>query len=454
VKELGERQITACFIIASGLIIFFNLWGRSLENHDYLRYAEIAREMIRTGEWVVPHYNGEVYIDKPPLLFWMIAIPSWLYGSVTPLIARLPSALSAWIGVAVVYFWGKRIYGTVQSGLVSGGVLLTSYQYFFQGRAAKTDMLLCLMVLLSLYFFYLGYKKEGRDLLLFHGLSFLFMGLAVLTKGPFGMIPLLVIVAFLVKERRLAILWSRSFLLGYAILGGIVLSWVLPFVNRVGWEEAVALVKGNRILSRRAPIYFYFVEIWGEFFPWSLLIPTLFLSLWKRRRGGLQTEKYFPLLWFGLLFILLTLFNYRASRYMLPALPPFALMMGGMWRKKVSTFLIPACLFVFIWHGVDLIWLRRDLSNSPGRVLAEQLKPLLDGSELSGYRLDVSTVEEVNFYLDRVIPVLKKTDPLTGRRFVLMPEKVYHDLRGRGNDSILLNREFQYKKGRLVLVSS
>jgi len=55
--------------MASGLVLFYNLWPKSLENHDYLRYAEIAREMIRSGEWIVPHFNGEVYIEKPHCSF-------------------------------------------------------------------------------------------------------------------------------------------------------------------------------------------------------------------------------------------------------------------------------------------------------------------------------------------------------------------------------------------------
>src|SRR3989339_883827 len=118
----GKRWIAGSFLIASGFILFFNLWGRSLENHGYIRYAEIAREMIRSGDWVVPRLNGEVFIDKPPLLFWLIAFPSSLYGSVTPLIARLPSAISAWIGILVLFLWSKRVNGTTRSGIIAAGV--------------------------------------------------------------------------------------------------------------------------------------------------------------------------------------------------------------------------------------------------------------------------------------------------------------------------------------------
>ena len=156
----------------------------------------------------------------------------------TPLIARLPSALSAWIGVIILFLWGKRVYGTTLSGLISGGVLLSSYQYFFQARMAKTDMLLCLFILLSLYFFYLGYRELERKRYFFHGLSFFFMGLGVLTKGPFGLfIPFPIISAFLIKERQWKILVSKEFILGYVILALTVLPWVLLFIQRVGLDR-------------------------------------------------------------------------------------------------------------------------------------------------------------------------------------------------------------------------
>jgi 4-amino-4-deoxy-L-arabinose transferase-like glycosyltransferase len=457
-KQQKHTWIMVCFIIASGLVLFFNLWARGLENHDYLRYAGIAREMIRSGDWVVPHCRGEVYIDKPPLLFWLIAIPSWFYGSVTPLIARLPSALSAWIGVVILFLWGRRIYGTVQSGLISGGLALMSYQYFFEARSAKTDMLLCLMILLSLYFFYLGYDRDRRKSFLFYGLSFFFMGLGVLAKGPFGVtVPILIVVAFLLKEKQIKILVSREFLVGYVVLAITVVPWVVFFIKGVGWEQIVALVKSNEVLTRRAPVYFYFLRIWVQFFPLSLLIPFLFVHLWRRRGERFPPGESLLIIWFVLFFILLTFIKFRASRYLLPALPPLALMMGGMGRmggKRFSRFLVAFCLSVLIWHAFEIYRIRGNPTHSPGRVLAGELRTVLGESVLSGYELDVSTVEEINFYLDRVIPLLKKEEPLSGKPFVLMPEEVYRRLRARGNDSLVILREFRYKKGRLFLISS
>ncbi len=453
-----ESWIGGCFILASGLILFSNLWTRSLENHDYLRYAEVAREMIRSGEWIVPHLNGEIYIDKPPLTLWLIALPSFLYGAVTPFLARLPSALSAWVGIGVLFLWARRVYGSTPAGLIAGGVLLSSYQYFFEARMAKTDMVLCLFILLSLYFFYFSDEGSRRRRFFYVGLSFFFMGLGVLTKGPFGFfLPMFIIAAFLVKERRFHLLISGEFIIGYLVLAMTVLPWVFLFVHRVGLDQSLVLVKGSRILSRHAPIYFYFIKIWTEFFPCSLLLPFLALSLWKERERIWDSKESFFILWFFVIFVLLTLFKFRASRYLLPALPPLALLMGGVWRMRRWTFLVPILLFVLIWHAVEAHWVRTDLPHSPGRMLTDELRPFLKEAALFGFRLDVGTVEEINFYFDRVIPLMKKAENLftpTGEnRLILMPKKVYEALRAQGDPSIIFVRGFRYKGEELILVS-
>jgi MFS family permease len=287
------------------------------------------------------------------------------------------------------------------------------------------------------------------------------MGLAVLTKGPFGLIPFIIISAFLIKERGWRILVSEGFILGYVILVLTVLPWIFLFLHRVGLKESIALVKETHILTRQAPIYFYFIEIWGQFFPWSLLLPFLFFYLWKQRMKFWHSGESFFFIWFIVFFILLTLFKYRASRYLLPALAPLALMMGGVWKKKLSYILIPFFLFVLIWHGIEINWIRKDKDHaySPGMVLAGELRPFVKESTLFGYQLDISTVEEINFYLDRVIPIFKKMEDTSEQfgtreeRWILMPKEIYEKVRIQRGFSMALVQEFLYKKGKLVLVS-
>ncbi len=467
IDEKGWRRdkgrIIGGLIAASGLILFFNLWARSLENHDYLRYAEVAREMIRSGDWIVPRYNGAVYLDKPPLLLWLIALPSSLYGSVTPFLARLPSVLAAWIGVLVLFLWGKRMYGTVRAGMISAGILLSCYQYFSQARSAKTDMLLCLFILLAFYFFYLGYEGTQRRRILFFLSSFFFMGMGVLTKGPFGfLIPFPILALFLIKEKKARMLVSGEFILGYTVLLLVTLPWPLLFVQRFGLEECIALVRATHPLSRQAPFYFYFIEIWGQFFPWSLLLPVLGFYAWRERWKIWHSEESLCLIWFVLLFLLLTVFQVRVSRYLLPALPPLALMLGGRWKKKISYFFLCFAVMVLVWQIRESIWMRKDLSHSPGRVLTAEIKPLVQGAPLHGYQLDISTLEELNFYFDPVVPfpIVKRLEGLSAqfekerKRWVLMPMRVYETLPGQESHSFTLVREIPYKKERLVLVQT
>jgi hypothetical protein len=227
----------------------------------------------------------------------------------------------------------------------------------------------------------------------------------------------------------------------------------------VGLSEAVALVEGSQVLTRHAPFYLYFVQIWIQFSPWSLLIPVLAIFLWKHRDRVWSSRDSFFLIWFVLLFAGLIFVKYRASRYLLPALPPLALMIGGMGKKKVAWFLIPLSLSILAWHGIEIYWAKDNLSNSPGMVLTGELRPLLKGATLYGYRLDASTLEEVNFHLDRVTPELRRYETLLRvldrdeQAVVLMPGKLYEKIRRSGNDSIRFLREFQYKEGKLFLVS-
>jgi 4-amino-4-deoxy-L-arabinose transferase-like glycosyltransferase len=455
-----DRWTIVCFIAASGLILFFNLGSRTLENHDYLRHAEVARELVRSGDWTVLRLNGEIYLDKLPLSFWLISIPALLCGSVTPLSARLPSAFFAWAGTVVLFFWSRRVHRSIMAGLISGGVLLSSYQYFSYARTARPDMILCVLIVISLYLFYLGYEGEGGKRALFYGLSFLSMGFLFLTKGPLPLLmPSAIVATFLIKEKRADLLLSREFLLGYVLLAITVLPWALSFVSRLGFDQALLLAEDNRILSRHAPFYLYFGKIWTEFFPGSLLLPVLAVLLWKDRKRIWSSREFFFIIWFVLLLIGLTLLKFRTSRYLLPLLPPLALMIGGMGKRKGALILPLLFASILVWHGAEIYWARENHSRSPGLLLTGGLKPLIGESRLLGYRLDGSTQEEINFYLDRIVPNVKRFCTISKALhedhpvLVLMPDWLHKKVLRSGAVPLILVREFDYKEGKLVLVS-
>jgi len=441
-------------MMASGFILFFNLWGRSLENHDYLRYAEVAREMIRSGDWLVPRLNGELYLHKPPFLLWLIALPSDIYGMVTPFIARLPSAFFAWIGTLVVYLWGRKIYGESRCALIPAGVLMSSYMYFWQGRIARTDMVFSVLILLSLYFFYFSYKKERRYF--FIGLSFTAIGLAMLTKGPVGILfPLFIMFLFLLKQRQSKYFIKREFVLGYLIVVFILGIWVFAFLSRVGWGSALKTWQETRILSRHAPLYLYGYRIWIDFAPWSFFLPFLIFYYWKRT---ISRDEEFLILWLVTLFILLTVFSHRASRYLLPAFPPLALLMGGFWRKK-SLFLFYIIFFsaILAWHGYEYVLIQKNEIHSPGFILNRELK-IYQAQDMIGYRMDIDVLRKINFYRDRVITQMKKAEDLREKAkggkqfFVITTERGIQDLFKEGY-AVASAQKIDYGKGSVFLVN-
>jgi len=464
----SNRWLFLAFLGGSFFILFFNLWGRTLENHDYLRYAEAAKEMIQSGDWVVPRFNGEIYLHKPPLLSWLIALPSNIFGSVTPFLARFPSALFAWVGGLVVYLWGRKMWGGERYGLVSSGVLISSYLYFWQGRIARTDLVFSVLVLLSLYFFYLSYFErklqnpspppfqKGRSQIVFY-LSFVFMGMAGLTKGAVGVVfPFLIIFLFLLWEHKWKRLFQKEFILGYLIIFLIWSAWIIPFIQQVGWGTALQTWTETKILTRQAPFYLYLYRIWVDFAPWSIFFPLLFTYLWKKNKS--KDEK-FLFLWFFTLFILLMLFPHRASKYLLPAFPALALLMGGFWRKRsLVPFLIIFLGTVLVWHGYEYSLVRKNHIRTPGLTLHQVLNPYRE-KEILGYQMDIDILGKINFYGDRVIPQKNKAEDLKEKAKGI--EEIFIITTGSGLQDLIKEgflvtsaKKIDYGKGSILLVKT
>ena len=102
-SSFSTRYLFVFLILFGSFAIFFNLGGRAVENKDYLRYAEIAREILEFKDWTMLRNQGEIYVDKPPLHFWLIAGTYKILG-VTPFAARIPSAMAALAGILTVFF--------------------------------------------------------------------------------------------------------------------------------------------------------------------------------------------------------------------------------------------------------------------------------------------------------------------------------------------------------------
>jgi len=119
-----RRTATLVFFAVAAVIFFSNLGGWDLWNPDEPRYAQVAREMIETGSYALPHINGVIYPDKPPLFFWMIAGASFPFGDVNAFSARFPSAFFGFCLILLTYFFTRKIFDPL-TALLAAVILFT-----------------------------------------------------------------------------------------------------------------------------------------------------------------------------------------------------------------------------------------------------------------------------------------------------------------------------------------
>jgi len=349
----------AVFLLAA-LLFFWQLGGHDLWAPDEPYFAEGAREMVVDGEWAVPHVNGEVTPDKPPLFFWLIALFSLPLGSVTSFTARLPSALAALGTVALTMRLGARLFGP-RTAALAGGVLATTYLFWEKARWSQTDALLCFLIWLALAAFEAhraGDARGSRAGLLF----WLAAALAVLAKGPVGMLlPLGIALVVLTTDRDLPRWRSFAPITGPLLFLVVVGAWIALATIGGGGEYSVwgalrehFLARGLHGLHHERPVWYFAEVLPPNLLPWTALLPGALVLAWRRRGPAdrfLLVAAFFVLLFF-------TLSTEKRELYALPSLPAFALMIAALvaavcgWHEPAPTPRPPDRRWVTVAQGL------------------------------------------------------------------------------------------------------
>lgn len=320
--------------LLAALLVLPGLGDRTLWNPDEARYAEVTREMRVLGEWLVPHLNGEVYSEKPPLLFWLIHLSSLITGGLNEWAARLPSAAAAVATVLLTYRMGRRLVSR-RAGWLAAAVLATSVKVLWQGRFGQIDMLLCALVAAALWFWIRAYTEERPRL---YPLFFLFAGLATLAKGPVGLLPpLLSVVAYLLVVREPAELRRMRIGRGLLLWAAVVLAWLVPAALDAGWGYFEIMVFKQNV-TRYADPWHHFQPVWyylwvlpAEFYPWFALLPSAVVLGWRRLRGteGERRGYLFALSWTVVTLVFFSASPAKRSVYLLQMYPAMALLVGA-----------------------------------------------------------------------------------------------------------------------------
>ena len=284
--------------------------------------------------WAVPHLNGAVYTQKPPLLFWSIAAAFRLTGGPGEAAARLPSALAAIGSLLLVYRLGLRLVGR-RAAWLAAAAFGTCFKILWQGRFGQIDMLLTFLVTLAMWFWVRGYT-EGRPrlYLLFFGAA----GLATLAKGPVGLLPpLLSILAYLAWTRDREELRRLGLGRGLLVWAAVVAAWLVPAGLEAGSEYLRQIVLRQNV-TRYANPWHHFQPPWyflgvvpADFLPWSLLLPAGIVRGWRARRetGPEARGPLFALSWVVVTVLFFSLSPAKRSVYVLTMFPGMALLVGA-----------------------------------------------------------------------------------------------------------------------------
>lgn len=365
-----RRTAPLVFFLLAAILFFSNLGGWDLWKPDEPRYAQVAREMMDTGQYFLPHINGDIYPDKPPLFFWMIAAASMPFGDVTAFSARFPAAFFGFGLVVLTYFFARRLFDPL-TALFAAIILFTTEGFLRPALSVHFDAILAFFTTAALFCFYEGYQKNRIQKLFLTG--WVFMALATAVKGPVGLaVPLIGMTAFLAVNKDFKILKSFPFFSGLLVVILINALWLVPACVLGGeaytGDILVRQTFGRLVesYSHQKPFYYYLYKFPGHTLPWSLFIPGACFYFWKQRKRA--AEAVFPLVWFLAGFIFFSVISCKRGLYLMPLYPAFAMIMAKFWRDQVCLekagnavlrrefFMLPSMLMfaVFLLAGFGL----------------------------------------------------------------------------------------------------
>jgi 4-amino-4-deoxy-L-arabinose transferase-like glycosyltransferase len=370
-------------VVAVTTFTFLFLHGsRSLNEPDEGRYAEIAREMLETGNWLVPHFWYMPHLDKPPLTYWVVAVSMAMFGT-SEWAVRLPLALAGMSGVWAAYLFGRTIGGR-RAGIWSALILQSSLLYFVMARMLTTDIFLTQFIAWAMYFAWRAWRvmddlgaadetvraRSGRRCFAWQLASWAATALGFLTKGPLALvIPLAAFGTLIIARRRDQVRW-QLFLLGSAagfmVFGLIVGPWFLHVFEAVP-QAFDYMIKGQALghalgttIKNRSGSLFYFVPILAVgLLPWTLLLGWLWHPGHWRNLDQTQKEGWLLLtMWAGFSLILFSLMRAKLPAYILPLFPPLAVMIALRWFANNPADIQPPPTTgmppLGIWRGIML----------------------------------------------------------------------------------------------------
>ncbi len=379
-RNLG--LVLSISLLAFIVLYFFFLGNIGLLDVDEPRYAEAGREMLESGDWIVPYFNYVVRYDKPVFFYWLEALSMAAFG-VNEFSARLPSVLCALICVYFLYTFLNRFYGST-CALIGSLILMSSLEFAALARFSVTDMTLSCFISSAFFCFFLGYdqilnshkvfKHQIKEFTYWYLLGFIFLACAFLTKGPVSIV--------LVSLTFLPFFWwigktdyflkSKAFWVGFLLFIALILPWYIAVHNATNGDFTNTFFglhnfdRYTKVVSGHKGNYFYFIPVvLIGFLPWIFFLPQSIWSLFKRGLRVLQTSSkdqvpWFCFWWFLVIFLFFSVSKTKLLTYILPVFPALSILVAiwfdGLIKKGKSNLGVVIGLGVFFLICIILLY--------------------------------------------------------------------------------------------------
>ncbi len=339
VEKIPQKTLCLLLFLASLTIHGLGAWNLPLVDRDEPRFAEASREMLESGDFLVPRFNHKERYDKPPLFYWCQAA-SYRVSGQNDFAARFPSCLAAALTSLLIFGFGSRLYGR-KTGFWAAVLFTTSAQTLVLAKAGVADMLFAFFYTIAVWSAWEVSQQKKRS-----GWILFCVGLALgfLTKGPLAFLPLLSLFIFAkLTKTKLDKPLLLSSMLGSLFLIGL---WAVPaLIKTQGAYFDIGF--GKHVLERSlrpfeghgakdtfwyvVTLPFYFMTFFVSFLPWSWRAPQMIRLARSKPAGPKTTFLFCQLL---CVFAVFSLLRTKLPHYTFPAFPVLSILWAHVWTRE------------------------------------------------------------------------------------------------------------------------
>lgn len=336
---MAERpnRVLIALVAASAVLLFLGLDASTIWDANEAFYTETPRQMVLSGDFVNPTFNGAPRFNKPVLNYWVVAAFYKIFG-VSVWAERVAIAIGA-LGIAAAAFVIARVIWSVRAGWIAALIMLSAPRVVFFARRIFIDVWITLFMSLVLMFFVLAEARphhRRRYLLLMYAAA----GLGVLTKGPVAIVlPAIAFALYLLIERRPWDILRMYLFSGALIVAAIVVPWYALIYAEHGWQYIRDFFIGENlgrysetVGEQDRPFFFYLPVLFTELFPWALFLPA---AVW----AGIKLKQPLVrllLVWTAVIVLVFTFSSTKQDLYIFPIAAAIAALVAGLLDRAAG----------------------------------------------------------------------------------------------------------------------